>query len=161
MPSVISHAIIGYVLFEEKRALYGILPDLIGFTRFFSRTGLDYNNYTFQNLKKWGDIFPESKMNKNDWFLYNISHSLILWCIIYYIRRDKAIYSAIFSIIMDIFLHSDKIWKGPAFLYPLSEYRYNGIHWLSEKGMFITASVIILLLLIPKEKIKKFIDYLP
>ena len=46
-------------------------------------------------------------------------------------------------------------------MYPLSEYRYDGIHWLSKKGMFITASVIILLLLIPKEKIKKFIDYLP
>ena len=62
---------------------------------------------------------------------------------------------------MDIFLHSNDAWKGPAFLYPFSEYRFDGIHWLSNKGMFITASVIVLLLLIPKEQIKNFIDTLP
>ena len=159
MPSVISHAIIGYLLFEEKGAFYSILPDLIGFGSYFTKLGLNYKNINFK--KKMITWAPISKMSKNDWFLYNTSHSLILWCIIYYILRDKAIYSAILSIIMDIFLHSNDTWKGPAFLYPFSEYRYDGIHWLSKKGMLITASVIILLLLIPKEQIKKFIDTLP
>ena len=159
MPSIISHAIIGYLLFQQRGLFYSILPDIIGFGPYFTKLGLNYKDINFK--KKMITWAPISKMNKNDWFLYNISHSLILWCIIYYILKDKAIYGAIFSIVMDIFLHSNKEWKGPAFLYPLTEYRFDGIHWLSKKGMIITASVIILLLLIPRDQIKKFIDTLP
>lgn len=159
MPSVISHAIIGYLLFQEKGLFYSILPDLIGFGPYFLKLGINYKRLNFH--KKLINIVPMSKMKKNDWFLYNLSHSLILWCVIYYIIKDKAIYAAIFSIIMDIFLHSNKEWKGPAFLYPLTEYRFDGIHWLSKPGMTITITVILLLLFIPKDKINEFINKLP
>ena len=159
MPSVFSHAIIGYLLFQEKGIIYSILPDIIGFGPYFLKLGSNYKNLNFK--KKIINIAPMSKMVENDWFLYNLSHSLILWCIIYYILKDKAIYAAIFSIIMDIFLHSNKEWKGPAFLYPLTEYRFNGIHWLSKPGMIITITIILLLFFIPKNKIKELIDKLP
>ena len=161
MPSFISHAIIGYLLFKEKGAMYGLLPDVIGFSEYFLKTGLVKSNYTFKNLKKWGDIFPVSKMSKSDWSLYNISHSLVLWFVIYYITGDKSVYAAIFAIIMDIFLHSNAVWKGPTFMYPLSDYRYDGIHWLSPTGMLITISVIAVLLLLPEETIQRFIEILP
>tara|TARA_B100001115_G_C15726013_1_gene353339 strand:+ start:333 stop:818 length:486 start_codon:yes stop_codon:yes gene_type:complete len=161
MPSCISHAIIGYLLFGKKGAIYGALPDLIGFVPYFTRIGLNIKGLSFQKILNWGDIFPQSKMKKHDWFLYNISHSLITWFIVYSITKDKAVYSAIFAIVMDIFLHNDKIWSGPSFMYPLNEYRYNGLHWLSPIGIMITLSIILLLLLIPKETIQEYIQLLP
>ena len=54
---------------------------------------------------------------------------------------------------MDIFLHSNKEWKGPAFLYPLTEYRFDGIHWLSKPGMTITITVILSYYLFRKIKL--------
>jgi len=161
MPSFISHAIIGYLLFGQSGAIYGILPDVVGFLPYFAKIGLDQGMITLKELKKWGDIFPQSKMSPNDWLLYNLSHSLIVWLTIYYITKDKAVYSAIFAIILDIFMHTKEVWKGPAFLYPLSQYRYDGIHWLSYKGMMITFTIIALLFILPKETKQKFIDFLP
>ena len=162
MPSIISHAIIGYLIFGKPGIIYSILPDLIGMSYYFIPICIkNYNNISLKKLIKWGDIFPQSRMKKMDWFLYNISHSLIVWFTIYYITKDKAVYAAIFAILMDIFLHSNNIWVGPAFMYPLSEYRFNGIHWLSWRGLLITLTVIIILFLIPKDKIKEFIDMLP
>lgn len=161
MPSVIAHGIMGYLLFGEPGLIYGILPDLVGFSYYFTRIGLKNYNLSLQKLLKWSDIFPQSKMNKLDWSLYNISHSLILWIAIYYATGDKSVYAAIFAIVLDIFMHNDKIWSGPSFLYPLSSYRFNGIHWLDPCGLLITFALILLLLLMPQDKIQEFIDFLP
>ena len=161
MPSFISHAIIGYLLFGKSGAIYGVLPDIIGFTPYISKIimkhGMIYPNEIFKITR----IFPQTKMSSMDWLLYNLSHSLIFWFTIYYLTKDKAVYSAIFAILLDIFMHSKEVWKGPAFLYPLSQYRYNGFHWLSFKGMTITILIIVSLFLISDEIKQKFIDFLP
>ena len=68
-----------------------------------------------------------------------------------YKRQDKAIYAAIFAIIMDIFLHSNKNWVGPAILFPLSYYRFDGISWSSPKGRVIVFSILIVVLMVKKE----------
>ena len=100
-------------------------------------------------------------MQDIDWCLYRISHSLIFWFIVYTITGDKAVYAAIFAILMDIFLHKDDIWPGPQFLYPLSNYVYNGIHWFSVLGMVITVGIIVFLYRLPQQKIDDFINRLP
>lgn len=163
MPSVISHAIISYLIFGKKGVIYSAIPDILGFSYYFFRIfmKIDYLNLTFQDIVRWGDIFPQSEMNETDWLLYNISHSLFLWLLVYYFTKDKAVYAAILSIIMDIFLHEDRIWAGPAFMFPFNNYRFDGIHWLSAKGLFITFIVKLVLLLVSSKVIKRFVDILP
>ena len=163
MPSVISHAIISYLIFGKKGVFYSAIPDLLGFSYYFCRMFLriDYFNLTIQDIVKWGDIFPQSEMNGTDWLLYNISHSLFLWILVYYFTKDKAVYAAILAIIMDIFLHEDDLWVGPAFMFPFNAYRFNGIHWLSPKGIIITFLVKLVLVLLSSKVIQKFVKILP
>ena len=154
MPSVITHGIIGYILFGFKGLIISIIPDIIGFGYYFYRMFFIEKTINFnKSVYTWA---PIDKMNKLDWFLYNISHSLILWFLLYYIFKEKFILAAIISIIVDIFLHSKDRWLGPAFLYPLSEYRFDGIHWLSNTGKVISV-IIILITYLQKQNILKFI----
>lgn len=154
MPSVITHGIIGYILFGFKGLIISIIPDIIGFGYYFYRMFFIEKTINFnKSVYTWA---PIDKMNKLDWFLYNISHSLIFWFLLYYIFKEKFILAAIISIIVDIFLHSKDRWLGPAFLYPLSEYRFDGIHWLSNTGKVISV-IIILITYLQKQNILKFI----
>lgn len=155
MPSIITHGIIGYLLFDWKGLLLSLIPDIVGFSYYFYK--LIFVDKTLFRKGDLMDKIPMEKMSKWDWLFYNISHSLILWFIIYIIFKEKFIYGAILSIILDIFLHSNDKWYGPAFLYPLSDYRFDGINWLTFRGHLIQV-IIILVLLINK---KKFINILP
>ena len=155
MPSVITHGIIGYILFGFKGLIISIIPDIIGFGYYFYRMFFIEKTINFnKSVYTWA---PIDKMNKLDWFLYNISHSLILWFLLYYIFKEKFILAAIISIIVDIFLHSKDRWLGPAFLYPLSEYRFDGIHWLSNTGKVISV-IIILITYLQKQNILKILS---
>jgi hypothetical protein len=155
MPSVITHGIIGYILFGFKGLIISIIPDIIGFGYYFYRMFFIEKTINFnKSVYTWA---PIDKMNKLDWFLYNISHSLIFWFLLYYIFKEKFILAAIISIIVDIFLHSKDRWLGPAFLYPLSEYRFDGIHWLSNTGKVISV-IIILITYLQKQNILKILS---
>ena len=163
MPAFVSHGIISYLIFGKRGVYYSAIPDLLGFSYYFFRMFLriDYSNLTFQDILRWGDIFPQSEMNEIDWLLYDISHSLFLWLLVYYFTKDKAVYAAILSIIMDVFLHEDRVWAGPAFMFPFNDYRFNGIHWLSTKGLLITFMVKIVLLLVSSKVIQRLVKLLP
>jgi len=154
MPSFITHGIIGYVLFGYQGLIMGMAPDIIGLTRYFYN--LLFIHKTIDLNKTPEERAPLDKMDKLDWFLYNISHSLILWFLLYYIFKEKFILAAIISIIMDIFLHSKKIWVGPAFLYPLSDYRFDGVHWYKNEGLLISL-VVLLIIIYQKKNIIKII----
>lgn len=143
MPSFISHGVIGYLLFGYKGLIVGILPDLIGYIYFILKSIEKYN--TINPIKLLSLVKPDD-FNNNDYIIYNLSHSLILWIILLFIFKDKIIYAAIIAIIMDIFLHSNEKWKGPLPFYPLNNYQYNGIEWSSYNGQIIIYSIILLLL---------------
>jgi len=144
MPSIISHGIIGYLLFGKEGSFWATLPDLIGFTSYFSRVG--YDNLK-DNLKKKEFNFPSpEKMNDNDWFLYDLSHSLLFWIVLLFIFKRKEIFAAIISVILDILLHDKEGWRGPKFLYPISDYNFDGIKWNSPLGITVTFTIIIILL---------------
>jgi hypothetical protein len=122
----------------------GIIPDIIGNVYFSLRT---FNNYdTYNPLKVIGHIKHEN-FTETDYKIYKLSHSLILWSIILLITKEPAVYASIIAIIMDIFLHDNKTWKGPVPFYPLSNFRYNGINWSSKEGLSVTITVIIILLI--------------
>jgi len=142
MPSFMSHGIIGYQLFGYKGLIAGILPDLLGFSYYTYKLAFVHKTFDFKKtLSEW---VPIDKMTETDWLLYAISHSLILWTFMYMVSGEKAIFGAIFAIIMDIFLHSKEKWKGPAFFWPVSDYRFDGIHWYSKLGYLITLITICL-----------------
>ena len=130
MPAFLIHGFIGYLFFGKKGFYFGILHDLIGFSYYFLRLFINYKpEYLSLDIR---EIIHPNKMNEIDHFLYDISHSLILWFIILLLFKKKYIYSAIFSIILDIFLHSEHTdtftngWIGPSFLYPFNHYYFDG-----------------------------------
>jgi hypothetical protein len=161
MPSIISHGIIGYSLFGYEGIFWSTLPDLIGFTSYFSRIGYDYLKGNF--LKKEFNWPSPDLMNKNDWMMYDLSHSLLFWIVLLFIFKRKEILAGILSVILDIFLHDKEGWRGPKFLYPLSDYNFDGIKWNSSLGFTISFTIIILLLNLSDDKKNKIIHkfYLP
>jgi len=152
MPAFIIHGFIGYLVHGKMGFYLGILPDIIGFGYYFLRV---FYNYLFQKddmLKTLMDQkSPKSGldyMNDIDWFLYDITHSLFFWGLIYLIFKKKYIFAAISSIILDIFLHSSTDgWPGPKYLYPLSDTTFDGISWNSKSGLFITSLIVLFYLL--------------
>jgi hypothetical protein len=152
MPAFVSHGIISYLIFGKRGVYYSAIPDLLGFSYYFFRMFLkiDYLNLEFQDILRCGD-----------WLLYNMTHSLFLWLLVYYFTKDKAVYAAILAIIMDIFLHENGLWVGPAFMFPFNDYRFDGIHWLSPEGLIITFLVKLVLLLVSSKVIKRLVNSLP
>ena len=61
-------------------------------------------NYKFNKNDSLLKIISPKKMNTLDWELYDISHYLILWLILLYLLKEKAIYRAIIAVVMDIIL---------------------------------------------------------
>ena len=151
MPAFIVHGFIGYLVYGKMGFYLGILPDIIGFSYYFLRVFIDYLSGKTELLKELIDQKSPNvglqNMNHIDWYLYNISHSLFFWGLIYLIFKKKYILSAILSIILDIFLHSNDGWLGPTFLYPFSNYRFDGVSWNSKGGMFITLFILLFYLL--------------
>ena len=151
MPSIIAHGIMGYLLNNNKIGIiYSILPDIIGYTRYIIKLLYNYylngipENY-FDRLVSLASGVPKDKFDSIDKLLYKISHSIVIWLLLYIFTNNKYIKSTIFSILLDILLHSDDYWMGPEFLYPLSNITYNGIHWNTFLGNIIQFFIIIIL----------------
>ena len=160
MPSFVTHALIGYLLFDFKGMFFALIPDFISYIYLFIRLSQKYNTINFLTLASHAD---PKELTDTDYLLYDSGHSLISWIILLFVVKDKAIYAAIFAILMDIFLHSNKKWVGPAFLFPLSDYRFNGISWSSPKGRVIIFTIVIAVLMLSKGTKQKLIDklYIP
>lgn len=143
MPAFFVHGYMGYLLYGYEGLLYGMLPDIIGFSHYFYKL---FKNYSFDLQKNIVDEIHSNKMTDMDWMLYNISHSLLPWITLLVITKNKAIYAAIIGIVFDILLHSEerKGWRGPKYLYPLSHTYFDGTSWSEPKGMIITAIILFL-----------------
>jgi hypothetical protein len=157
MPSFLTHALIGYLFFDYKGMIIALIPDFISYVHYFHKLSQKYDTYNFLTLAS--NATPND-LEKIDYQLYDTGHSLVFWLIALFIFKDKAIYAGIFAIIMDIFLHSNEKWVGPAFMYPLSDYRFNGISWSSPKGRIIVFTIIVGILIMSKNTKQKIIDKL-
>ena len=151
MPDIVTHFVHGYLIFGKKGALYAILPDLLSFGRLFIKRIPE----KIDQFKKcqYSKLFQKpqlEKLDKIDHLLYNIFHSLIIWSIFYYFKKDKEIFSVFLAIVLDVFLHKKNYLPTP-FLYPLSDYKFNGIPWNSKLGWII--SIIITIFIYHKFKI--------
>lgn len=130
---IISHGLWGGIAFGRKKKfiiafLFGILPDLLAFGPFFLYTKL---NGIYFHRKPPLEIVPT-------WVfvIYDLGHSLILFCLIYFIIRkiNKEIsfccLAWLLHILFDIPTHSAEYFPTK-FLYPVSNFYIDGISWSS------------------------------
>ena len=145
MPAFFVHGLIVYILYDMKGLIYGILPDLIGFGYYFFRLFMNYKFNKNDSLLKI--ISPKKCKHFGLKIVHDLSHSLILWLILLYLLKEKVIYAAIIAVVMDIFLHSSSNggWRGPTFLYPISNYVFDGYSWNKPIGIIITIIITVLI----------------
>ena len=132
----ISHALWGKGLFGYRKykwlpLFFGAIPDLASFGLYFL-----YNLIVNPTTIKMGK--PElSEIPSWVYSLYNVTHSLIiamLFIFIAYIFKREFCFSMLawpFHIIIDFFTHSIEYFPTPI-LWPISNYRFDGIPWSNQ-----------------------------
>ena len=142
MPSVFIHFLHGYFIYGLKGGIFGILPDLLS----FGRVGIAITPTRFKYIIKgeFKKIFkrPEDKdIRKIDKLLYKLFHSIVIWYLIYYFsNRDKEFICLFLAILIDIFMH-ERHFFGTPFLFPISDYKFDGIHWNTKLGWIISVLI--------------------
>ena len=145
MPDTFSHFLHGYFIYGLNGGLYSILPDLLSFGRLFLKNLPNKLKVIKEGRIK--DILKKPDLNlldQTDYLLYNLFHSLIVWFFIYYFVKIKELKVVFLAIIIDLFLH-DKSYLPTPFLYPISDFKFNGIPWNSKKGWIISIIITIII----------------
>jgi len=144
----LSHALWGKGLFGYRKYrwfsfLFGAIPDLLSFGLYFI-----FNLIINPSPMKFGK--PELSEIPNWVFtLYDFSHSIIIAflfiVIVYKINKDFCfpMLAWPFHIVLDFFTHSTEYFPTPI-LWPISNYRFDGIPWSNPYIMLINMMCIFL-----------------
>ena len=136
-----SHALWGKGLFGYRKYrwfsfLFGVIPDLLSFGLYFL-----FNLLINPSPMKFGK--PElSEIPEWVFMLYDFSHSLIIATlfilIVYKINKDFCfpMLAWPFHIVLDFFTHSVQYFPTPI-LWPISDYRFDGIPWSNKYVMLV------------------------
>lgn len=126
---------------------WGVFPDLFAFTPIFIWTIL--NNFYLKPFEMEPAIKDSLFIINFTHTLYSISHSFIIFGIIFlfiYLIK-KRIYFALlgwpFHILIDIPTHSYRFYPTP-FLWPISNFKVNGISWSIPWFMILNYSLILI-----------------
>ena len=137
----LSHALWGKGLFGYRKYrwfsfLFGVIPDLLSFGLYFL-----FNLLINPSPMKFGK--PElSEIPEWVFVLYDFSHSLIIATlfilIVYKINKDFCfpMLAWPFHIVLDFFTHSVQYFPTPI-LWPISDYRFDGIPWSNKYVMLV------------------------
>jgi len=132
---IISHGLYGWALFGTKNKKqfrlatgFGVLPDLLAFglPSAIAIIALISGNITTLGA-------PWHTQPAYVYAIYNVTHSLITWAVVFWVLRliykkpVKASFARLLHILIDIPTHSLAFFATP-FLWPISSYRFNGIH---------------------------------
>ena len=149
-----SHALWGKGLFGYRKYrwysfLFGALPDLFSFGIYF------IHSIFFSSSPVMGRP-TRSEIPEWVYSLYDISHSLVIASIIifiaYKINKEFAFPMLAWPahIILDFFTHSIEFFPTPI-LWPISDFKFDGIPW-SNPIIFFTNVLLIFLLFIYRRK---------
>jgi len=142
---VFAHGFWGGITFGRKKffgqaMLFGVLPDLLGFGPFFIirlvNRNLQFGKPNLAEIPSW--VFTS----------YDISHSIftafVLYGIIRYFSKPMAYTFLAYPlhILCDIFTHSKSFFPTP-FLFPVSNYKVDGISWADPTFMIVNYTAII------------------
>lgn len=141
----LAHGLWSYIIFNKVKKIwyavfFGLLPDNLSwavylFYNLFAK-GFNFNAPAVDNIPYWVFI------------LYNISHSLIIasfFIIIFsFIFKKIVVYMLAWplAILMDIISHTRDFLPTP-FLWPLSEWKFNGVSWANPTFMVVNYILII------------------
>ena len=150
----LSHALWGKGLFAYRKYrwysfLFGALPDLFSFGIYF------IHSIFFSSSPVMGRP-TRSEIPEWVYSLYDISHSLVIASIIifiaYKINKEFAFPMLAWPahIILDFFTHSIEFFPTPI-LWPISDFKFDGIPW-SNPIIFFTNVLLIFLLFIYRRK---------
>ncbi len=153
----LSHALYGKGFFGYRKYrwfsfLFGALPDLFSFGLYFLYNLL-FNSNKLNFGKPSADAIPYWVYD-----LYEFSHSIVIAFIfigiVYKINKDFAFPMLAWPchIILDFFTHSIEFFPTPI-LWPISDFRFDGIPW-SNPYILITNVICIFLLFIYRKKRK-------
>lgn len=137
-----AHGAWSYIIFRNWRAIiFGLLPDSMSWLIFFFYNlfngGFVLRNPVIENLPSW--IF----------LLYDISHSLVVAFVviglIYFIFKKFYVYMLAWplAIVFDLFTHTRDFLPTP-FLWPLSDWKFDGISWAEPWFMILNWGLIII-----------------
>ncbi|MBI2130578.1 hypothetical protein HYU10_02300 [Candidatus Woesearchaeota archaeon] len=149
---IFAHGLWGYAVFHRNRrnawlaALFSVLPDIIPFAPVFIMRLLSGN---FDRGPP-----PISSIPKYTTMAYGFTHSIIIFSIVFllvFLLTRKWYWPMAgwgIHILSDIPTHSSRFFATP-FLFPVSDYRYNGISWGTPWFMALnwTALLIVLILI--------------
>ena len=153
---IFAHGLWSYAVFHNKKyvwlaTLFGVLPDLLSFGILFMMNLFTGNFHRgpppLHTLPKW--LFAA----------YNLTHSLVLFLVVFLIVLliTKNFYWPMLAwaihILIDIPTHSTRFFPTP-FLWPISNYAFNGISWATPWFMLLNyGSLVIVFILIFAKKI--------
>lgn len=134
---IISHGLWGGVLVGRKTKIsfwlaffFGVAPDLFSFGIFFIQR-IFTSGFAFEHQNGHPDISSIAPYVNT---LYNFTHSLVIFSVVFilvWLFFERPIYEMLawmFHILLDIFTHSFEFFPTP-FLYPLSNFKVDGIGW--------------------------------
>jgi len=151
---IISHGLWGGIAFGRKNKfrwrlafLFGIAPDLLSFGIFFVERVFTHG-FDFQS----GPPDP-STISSYVYQLYNVTHSLVVFTFFFaffslFLGRtfwEMAAWGL--HIILDIFTHSNEFFPTP-FLWPLSDYKFDGMPWSHPYIFFTNVAALVILYLV-------------
>lgn len=150
---IVSHGLWGGAAFgrKSKRSfwlafLFGISPDLFSFGIFTIMTLLG-----FVSGPDWSNGPPDARLIPTYVYsLYNATHSLVIFAVVFgmvWLLLKRPVYEMLawpLHILMDIPTHSTKFFATP-FLWPLTDYKVNGIPW-SHPWIFFPDWILLVLI---------------
>ncbi|MBS3104808.1 hypothetical protein J4234_00960 [Candidatus Woesearchaeota archaeon] len=155
---IFAHGLWSYAIFHKKKyvwlaTLFGLLPDFLSFGIVFAMNLVNGNFHSgppaINSLPEW--LFAA----------YNMTHSFVVFFIAFvliYAFTKKWLWPLTAwgtHILIDIPTHSFRYFPTP-FLWPLSDYKFNGISWSTPWFMLVNYSALmIIFLLIAHNRAKK------
>lgn len=148
-----SHGLWGGIAFGRKnrRAFlwafaFGVMPDILSFGVFSSMHSLG-----LASGPDWSQGHPPmSEVPAYVHSLYNITHSLFVFALAFVVvfLFTKKIFWPMFAwllhILMDIPTHSTRFFATP-FLWPISDYKFNGVAWSHPYIFYPDIAILIVL----------------
>ncbi|MBI3035098.1 hypothetical protein HYY71_02140 [Candidatus Woesearchaeota archaeon] len=155
---IFAHGLWTYALFHKKKyawlaVLFGLLPDFLSFGIIFV---INLLNGSFHNGPPAIGTLPE-------WLFaaYNMTHSFVVFMAVFvliYAFTKKWLWALTawgIHIVIDVPTHSFRYFPTP-FLWPLSDYKFNGISWGTPWFMLLNyASLMIVFILIAHNRAKE------
>src|SRR3989338_8234808 len=147
---IFAHGLWSYAIFHRKKyvwlaVLFGLLPDFFFFGIIFV---MNLVNGNFQRGPPPISSLPE-------WLFaaYNMTHSLIMFIFVFILiylitkKRFWALTAWGIHVITDIPTHSTRFFPTP-FLWPLSDYVFNGMSWAISWFMLVNYGSLLLVFIV-------------